>query len=444
MSDKWLTATASDLGRGIAAGNVDPIALTENYLNAAETHDFSTRIYTHITRKRAIIEAAAAKVRADNGLRHSLLDGVPISWKDLVDTAGIETKAGTNLLSGRVPKQDGECLSNATRAGLVCIGKTHMSELAFSGLGVNPITSTPPCVNDHDAAPGGSSSGAGASVAFNTAAAGIGSDTGGSVRIPAAWNDIVGFKTTTNLVSLKGVVPLCESFDTIGPLCRSVEDAAHLTAALTNGTAPDLANSTLAGRQLAICKTTTLDDLEPNVAKGFETAITMLSAAGAKIIELDIPFMPEALNLSAALFTSEAYAQWKIEIEANPNAMFPEILERFKSGVRHSAVDYIRNQKRMMQLRREYAAVTAPFDAVLAPTSPIMPPNLKRLDTDSAFYKRTNLLAVRNTRISNLMGLCALTLPTSEESVGLMAMSSPFTEAKLLRICTAMEKAISF
>ena len=107
MSDKWLTATASDLGRGIAAGNVDPIALTENYLNAAETHDFSTRIYTHITRKRAIIEAAAAKVRADNGLRHSLLDGVPISWKDLVDTAGIETKAGTNLLSGRVPKQDG-------------------------------------------------------------------------------------------------------------------------------------------------------------------------------------------------------------------------------------------------------------------------------------------------------------------------------------------------
>ena len=184
MSDTWLTATASDLGRGIAAGDIDPIALTETYLDAAESHEFSMRIYTHVTYDRAMSEAKAARARADENLRHSLLDGVPISWKDLLDTAGIETKAGTNLLSGRIPTHDGECLQNATRAGLVCVGKTHMSELAFSGLGVNPITATPPCVNDHDAAPGGSSSGAGTSVAFNTAAAGIGSDTGGSVRIP--------------------------------------------------------------------------------------------------------------------------------------------------------------------------------------------------------------------------------------------------------------------
>ena len=444
MSDEWLTTTASELGRGIAKGDIDPIMLTETYLNAAETHKFSTRIYTHVTRDRALIEASAAKARADSGLRHSLLDGVPISWKDLVDTAGIETKAGSNLLSGRVPHQDGECLANATRAGLVCVGKTHMSELAFSGLGVNPITATPPCVNNYDAAPGGSSSGAGASVAFNTAAAGIGSDTGGSVRIPAAWNSIVGFKTTSSLVSLKGVVPLCESFDTIGPLCRSVEDAAHLTAAMTNRAAPDVTNSTLTGRHFTICKTAVLDDLDPNVAKGFEAAIKKISASGAKITELDIPFLDEALTLSSVLFTCEAYAQWKREIEENPDVMFPEILERFKGGLKHSAIDYIRNQKRMMQMRDEYAAITAPFDAVLAPTSPIMPPNVKRLETDSAFYQRINLLALRNTRIGNLMGLCALTLPTSEKSVGLMAMSSPFTEAKLLRIGAAIETALNF
>lgn len=442
MSDSWLTATASDLGRGIASGDIDPVDLTETYLNAAESHEFSPRIYTHVTRNRAMAEATAAKSRADMGLRHSLLDGVPISWKDLVDTAGIETKAGTDLLSGRVPDHDGECLANATRAGLVCMGKTHMSELAFSGLGVNPITATPPCVNDHDAAPGGSSSGAAASVAFNTAAAGIGSDTGGSVRIPSAWNDLVGLKTTATLVSLQGVVPLAESFDTIGPLCRSVEDAGHLLAAMTGGTAPDLKNTTLAGRHFAICKTSALDDVEPTVMKGFEAAVAKLATAGAKITELDIPFMPEALGLSSVLFTGEAYAQWKTEIEANPDAMFPEILERFRIGLNHSAVDYVRAQKRMMQLRTEYSALTAPFDAVLLPTSPVMPPNVKRLETDSDYYQRVNLLALRNTRIGNLMGLCALTLPTDEKSVGLMALSAPFSESKLLRIGNVMEATL--
>ncbi|MEJ6710031.1 MAG: amidase family protein [Amylibacter sp.] len=442
MSVTWLTATASNLGRGITAGDIDPVALAETYLDAAATHEFSTRIYTHVTYDRAMSEAKSARSRADNGLRHSLLDGVPISWKDLVDTAGIETKAGTNLLSGRIPTHDGECLQNATRAGLVCVGKTHMSELAFSGLGVNPITATPPCVNDHDAAPGGSSSGAGTSVAFNTAAAGIGSDTGGSVRIPAAWNDLVGLKTTATLVSLKGVVPLAESFDTIGPLCRSVEDAAHLLGALTGGTIPNLTNASLAGRHFAICKTSALDDLEPSVAQGFVTAVAKLVNAGAKITELDIPFMPEALSLSSVLFTAEAYAEWKTELEATPEVMFPEILERFRIGLSHSAVDYVRNQKRMMQLRTEYNALTAPFDAVLMPTAPVMPPNVKRLETDSEFYQRINLLALRNTRIGNLMGLCALTLPTDEKSVGIMALSAPFSEAKLLRVGTAMESAL--
>ncbi|WGI22212.1 amidase family protein [Amylibacter sp. IMCC11727] len=442
MSDTWLSATASDLGRGIAAGDIDPVELTETYLNAAESHEFSSRIYTHVTRDRAMAEANAAKSRADMGLRRSLLDGVPISWKDLVDTAGIETKAGSDLLSGRVPQHDGECLASATRAGLVCMGKTHMSELAFSGLGVNPITATPPCVNNHDAAPGGSSSGAAASVAFNTAAAGIGSDTGGSVRIPSAWNDLVGLKTTATLVSLNGVVPLAESFDTIGPLCRSVEDAGHLLAAMTGGTAPDLKNTTLAGRHFAICKTSALDDVDPTVMKGFDATVAKLTAAGAKITELDIPFMPEALGLSSVLFTGEAYAEWKTEIEATPDVMFPEILERFRIGLNHSAVDYVRAQKRMMQLRREYNALTAPFDAVIAPTSPVMPPNVQRLETDSEYYQRVNLLALRNTRIGNLMGLCALTLPTDEKSVGLMALSAPFSEAKLLRIGNAMEAAL--
>ena len=186
MSDEWLKMTACDLGRGIENSIIDPLDLTEIYLKAASESQFKNRIYARLTEERALREAEEASARAKAKSRKGLLDGVPISWKDLFDTTGVATEAGTGLLKNRIPSEDAWVLKNATAAGLVCLGKTHMSELAFSGLGQNPMTETPPCVNDHDAVPGGSSSGAAASVAFNIAAAGIGSDTGGSVRIPAA------------------------------------------------------------------------------------------------------------------------------------------------------------------------------------------------------------------------------------------------------------------
>ena len=198
----WRWMTAADLGRGIAAGVIDPVDLTEVYLAAIDAHEHRDRIYARVTHDRARAEAKAAAVRAASGFRRGPLDGVPVSWKDLFDSAGIGTEAGTALLAGRVPTRDAKVLETATAAGLVCLGKTHMSEIAFSGLGLNPITATPPCVNDAGAVAGGSSSGAAASVAFGLAAAGIGTDTGGSVRIPAAWNDLVGLKTSHGRLSL--------------------------------------------------------------------------------------------------------------------------------------------------------------------------------------------------------------------------------------------------
>ncbi len=159
----WRWKTAAELGRGIGAGEIDPTALVEVYLEAIDAHEFRDRIYVRVTHDRARAEAQAAAERAKSGMRRSALDGVPVSWKDLFDTAGVGTEAGTALLAGRVPDTDAKVLEAATAAGLVCLGKTHMSEIAFSGLGLNPITATPPCVNDHDAVPGGSSSGAGAS-----------------------------------------------------------------------------------------------------------------------------------------------------------------------------------------------------------------------------------------------------------------------------------------
>ena len=234
MTQSWLKMTACELGRGIDNGSISPIALVKTYLKAIRNHPLNNDIYARISSERALKEASAAEIRAKTNNRLSLLDGVPISWKDLFDSKGINTEAGSMLLSGRIPELDADVLGNATQAGLVCLGKTHMSELAFSGLGLNPMTKTTPCVNNLDAVSGGSSSGAAGSVAFNLASIGIGSDTGGSVRVPAAWNDLVGLKTTSRDISLKGVVPLCPKFDTIGPLCRSVEDAAVIYSILKN------------------------------------------------------------------------------------------------------------------------------------------------------------------------------------------------------------------
>jgi aspartyl-tRNA(Asn)/glutamyl-tRNA(Gln) amidotransferase subunit A len=442
MTGTWANMTASELGREIGKGRIHPVELTEAFLYAIETHPLAPRIYARATPSRARAEAMAAATRAKAGFRKGLLDGVPISWKDLFDTAGIATEAGSALLKHRTPERDAAVLEVATLQGLVCLGKTHMSELAFSGLGLNPVTATPPCLNDDRAVPGGSSSGAAASVAFGLAPAAVGSDTGGSVRIPAAWNDLVGLKTTAGSLPLKGTVPLCETFDTIGPLAHSVEDCAHLWAALHGSRAPDLRGADLAGARLAVLETVALDDLRDRPAKGFDDAVTRLERAGARIVRIKASEVAEAMGLAAILFTAEAYGIWRETIEKAPEKMFPRILERFRSGSSFAAVDYVAAWRRLNNLRALWAARAAAFDAVLLPTSPILPPEANRLMTDDAYYVTENLLALRNTRIGNLLGLSALTLPTSQPSCGISLMAGPGEEARLLRLGAAAERAL--
>ncbi|OYU38448.1 MAG: amidase [Pseudorhodobacter sp. PARRP1] len=442
MSKTWSNMTAADLGREIGKGRINPVELTEFFLEKIAIHEHSTRIYARPTPTRARGEAMGAAARAKSGLRRGLLDGVPISWKDLFDSADIETEAGSALLKGRTPLKDATVLESATRQGLACLGKTHMSELAFSGLGLNPVTATPPCINDDQAVAGGSTSGGAASVAFGLAPAAIGSDTGGSVRIPAAWNDLVGLKTAHGRLPLTGAVPLCEKFDTIGPLAHSVEDCAHLLAALDSGKAADLAGSSLTNARLAVLNTVALDDLRPRPAAGFEDALGRLGRAGAQITQLDLPEVSEAMALAGILFTAEAYGIWAKTIEAAPEKMFPRILERFRSGASISAADYVAAWRRLHDIRQIWAEKTAGYDAVVLPTSPILPPNAHRLMTDDAYYVSENLLALRNTRIGNLMGLCALTLPTAQPSCGISFMAGPGEEERLLRLGDAAERAL--
>ncbi|PVA07832.1 amidase [Thalassorhabdomicrobium marinisediminis] len=438
----WLWQTAADLGRGIAAGRIDPVDLCEVYLNAIDSHELTPRIYARVTHDRARAEACAASARAKAGQRRSPLDGVPVSWKDLFDTAGVGAEAGTALLAGRVPERDAEVLRVATAMGLVCLGKTHMSEIAFSGLGYNPTTATPPCVNDAQAVAGGSSSGAAASVAFGLAAAAVGSDTGGSVRVPSVWNDLVGLKTTHGRLPLEGSVPLCTAFDTVGPLCRSVEDAALMLAALEGGTAPDLQGASLQGMQFAALQTIVLDDLDATVRDGYATALDKIANAGAKIVPLEVPELTRAFEMSLPLYTADAYANWRDLVEAAPEKMFRQILTRVRGGKDVPAHEYLSHRAELQQIRAAYGRATAGFDAVLCPGAAHLPPKVQRLIDDDTYYVQENLLSLRNTRVGNLMDLASLAVPTGVPSVGVLVNTPPQTEERALRIGAAVEQVL--
>lgn len=438
----WLWMTAAELGRGIGAGEIDPEALTEAYLAAIAAHEHGASTYARLTETRARAEAAAAAARARPGQRLSLLDGVPVSWKDLFDTAGVATESGSALLEGRVPVRDAEVLRTAGAAGLVCLGKTHMSEFAFSGLGLNPITATPPCVNGEGAVPGGSSSGAATSVAYGLAAGAIGSDTGGSVRIPAAWNDLVGLKTTHGRISTDGVVPLVPSFDSVGPLARTVEDAALLLAALEGRKPVDLRGASLAGRRFAVLETVAMDGLREAPRAAFLSAIDRLRAAGARVEALAVPEVAEAMALSGILYTPEAYGTWGEVIEAAPEKMFAPILERFRGGAEARASALIVAGNVLKRCKAAYFAATAGYDAVLMPTAANLPPDHERLLSDAEYYVTENLLTLRNTRIGNLMGGCGMSLPTGVPSCGMQMLAPPMTEARLLRLAAAAERAL--
>ena len=437
MSQTWLKMTASDLGRGIENGSISPVSLAKTYLDAILDHPMSERIYTCVTQERAMQEAHSAEARAISGQRLSLLDGVPISWKDLFDSKGIKTEAGSEILSGRMPDEDAVVLKHASNAGMVCLGKTHMSELAFSGLGLNPIKQTTPCKNDLNAVSGGSSSGAAGSVAFSLAPIAIGSDTGGSVRIPAAWNDLEGLKTTSGDISLSGVVPLCPKFDTVGPLCRSVEDASLIYAILKNQPPTPLVQP----KSLRLMALTSVaqDEIEDIPMAAFNDACKKLVQNDIKIIGEGFPVLSELLSLAGVIFTKEAYDTWGAVLETEGEKMFPEILERFMAGKTITKDHYKNAWLFMEKIRADWARLTMDFDAVILPSSPLLPPNQKKLLTDNKYYKHANLLALRNTRIANMLGLCSITLPTSVASCGFMIMGAPNTELSLLNIAAKIE-----
>lgn len=448
--DPHISALA--LGRLFDSGAVTPRDATEAYLDRARATDPDRRIYVRLMETRARAEADAATERARAGTRRHPLDGVPLSWKDLFDSVGTVTAAGSRALKDRVPDADAHVLAAATSAGAVALGKTAMTEFAFSGLGLNPTCGTPenPFDETTPRAPGGSSAGAAVALARGLCAASIGTDTGGSVRIPAAWNGLVGLKTTAGRIPLKGTVPLSPTFDTIGPLTRDVADAGALFSLLTGMAPVDLTGASLQGVTLMLPGGVGWSALDRGIAEAVDAALRKLVHKGVRIVERPLPALDAIDALAwgggASRLVAEAHALWADTLVSHKPDIYPPVYDRVMAGATISAHDLLKTDMERQRITRAYQDATAGFDAVVMPTVAISPPAIAPIIGGGPDYFNANRMALRNTTLGNQLGLCAITLPVGHDAlgmpVGLMLQAEAHGEEKLLRIAAAIEAAL--
>ncbi|GAB5375137.1 MAG: amidase [Acuticoccus sp.] len=437
------------LARAYLTGAADPVAVTETFLSRIAAAS-DAAVYLDVTAERARREAEAARARYKAGRPASPVDGVPVAWKDLFDMKGSVTTAASALLRHAPPAEaDAPVVALLAGAGMVALGKTNLSEFAFSGLGLNPHFGT--CANPYDSetprAPGGSSSGSAVAVAAGLAPVAIGSDTGGSVRVPAAFNGLVGAKSSEGRIDKTGAFPLSDTLDTVGPLCRTVEDAVLLDAAL-RGAAPTVTRGTLAGRRLTVCESVFLDDCEPAVIDAFEAAVKRLEAAGARVETARLAEISEAARLIAdhgAIVAAEAYFVHKERVDGpEVEEMDGRVVARILRGKAMSAYDILTLQTAR---RRLMASLRQTLDGafILCPTVPHVAPPIAPLDADPEFFNTVNLKTLRNTMIGNMLDLPGVALPAASPSpmpVSLLVSATGGDDERLLSAAWAMEETV--
>jgi aspartyl-tRNA(Asn)/glutamyl-tRNA(Gln) amidotransferase subunit A len=372
--------------------------------------------------------------------------GIPISVKDLFDVAGDVTTAGSVVLLDAEPAtRDAVTITRLRAAGFIVLGRTNMTEFAFSGLGVNPHYGTPrnPWDRAADRIPGGSSSGAAISVTDGMAFGALGTDTGGSCRIPAAMCGIVGFKPTARRVPLIGTYPLSPTLDSIGTLANSVSCCALMDAVLAGEPQVELTPANLAGLRLGVPRSYVSDGLEAEVASSFERALHTLAKAGAHIQELpfaELSELPE-INSKAGFPAPEAYALHRARIALQASRYDPRVLIRILRGREQDAADYVELHQRRHNFIRRVTPIVRAYDAMLMPTVSIVAPRLAELASDEA-YTRINALALRNSSVVNFIDGCAISIPCHEPGaapVGLTLFGLNQTDRRLLEIAAAAE-----
>lgn len=454
-------ATIADLATQIRAGALSPVKLAETLLERIGALDRSLHAFIAVARDRALAEARAAEILLRGGHDLGPLHGIPYAVKDLFDVSGLATTAGTRLLAGNVARQDCAVVRRLAAAGMVLLGKTHTVQFAFGGVGINHDHGTPR--NPWSAiphAPGGSSSGSGVAVAAGLTPVALGTDTGGSVRIPAALCGIVGLKTTVGRISRAGVYPLSWTLDSVGPLTRSVEDAALVYQALHGA---DLADETtlavpphdalrtlklgVKGLRLAFGETVFFDGVDAEVAAAVREAGHVFRGLGASVDSLAIPEVAEAMaeQRRAAMVAAEALAVNGRLLDEHFERLDPVVAHRMKTGRDLTATDYVTVLRQWASLRERVQRRLADVDAVLVPATMIPPRPIAAIDASLDSYGDANVRYLRNTAVGNLLGLCATVLPCGVTRaglpIGLMIYAKPFDEAMALRVAWAYEQA---
>lgn len=419
--------------------NTSRQSLVEACLDAAQR---SQAVFTRLYPDSARAAAIHADTMRSAGVSLSPLAGLPVSIKDLLDVAGETTLAGSTVLQdSAAATDDAPVVARLRAAGAAIIGKTNMTEFAYSGVGLNPHHGTASNPADPLVAriPGGSSSGSAVSVAAGFCVAGIGSDTGGSIRIPAALCGLVGFKSTARRTPTVGAVPLSTSLDTLCAMTRSVDDCILLDQILSGQklTIPALR---LAGLRLAVPQTVMLDQLDAHVAASFSSALKQLSKAGARIIEIPLTLLHESAQFNR-FSSAEAYSWHRNLMAARAAEYDPRVAQRIKLGADISAADYLACQHQRRDWITRMEAALAPFDALLMPTVPIVAPPIAELEASDHAFFHANRLLLRNTSIINLLDGCALSLPCHRAGtlpVGLMLAAPALHDAHLLGVARAV------
>ncbi|OOG70964.1 Mandelamide hydrolase [Ensifer sp. M14] len=446
-------------GRSIAqlsallqSGALDPRDLTGWTLERIRNHH-DQAIFTTVLPERATREAEASARRIAAGRPLGLLDGIPVAWKDLFAVKGAATTAGSVVLKDApAAQEDAAVVTALSHAGMISVGRVNMSEFAFSGLGINPHYGTPrnPRATDVDRLPGGSSSGSGVVVAADIVPVSIGTDTGGSIRIPAAFNGIVGYKATRGRYSMRGVFPLAKSLDSLGPLCRTVQDAVWVDAAMRGLPAPEIRRGSLAGLSIVVPTTVVFDGAEDGVVSAFEAALGRLQRAGARVRRQPFPAFArifETMARNGPLVTAEAYALHRERLEGLEAAsMDQRVVARARLGQKISLSEYIATLELREALIAEIAAEIGPNELIAYPTVAHVAPPTAPLLTDDALFADTNARTLRNTSIGNFLDWCGVSLPCGNGDagmpVGLLLSAQPHHDAHLLSMALAAEAVV--
>lgn len=404
---------------------------------------------------RAFLKVHAAQARAaaefydrsrQRGAAATPFAGIPVSIKDLFDIAGDITLAGSIALRDAMPAtRDAPAVARMKTAGFIPVGRTNMTEFAFSGLGINSHYGTPLNAYDRKAGriPGGSSSGAAVSVTDGMAFAALGTDTGGSCRIPAALCGLTGFKPTAARVPQDGVLPLSSSLDSVGTIAASVACCAALDAVLSGEDSFDLPSIPLDGLRLAVPQTLVFDGIDSDVARAFARAQSKLSNAGVRIVDIPLRELTELqqINAKGGFGAAESYAFHRPLIAAKHDLYDPRVLSRILRGKEQEAADYIDLLHARADFIRCVRTIVAPYDALLMPTVPVVAPPLRDLESENA-YRDVNLLMLRNPTVANFINGCSISIPCHEPGdapVGLMLIGQTNGDTRILAIAAAIE-----